>query len=283
MEELLRRANTLKYFEGAGDFRSGEGFGYLVGGALSIIMGAVILPILVGGFTTSGIDRYLFWGMAGLGVLMSIKGVFEMRREDKTPRTPITDEQFDEITAFDLAYAKETAAETLQRTFGLAPDTEFLHLVGPNYYTANRHIPILWKADGKGRIRYSNFALVTFAFRDDNVYSYNCILNHRDGILSKPNTFSYESGQIGEMRIADREVERLSGDHKIEKKNVCMLLFDIEGREEINELSVILADYGVERKTGGQFDRTETMATAERIQALLKTQSAKKLISKNTD
>ena len=266
MKELRRRANLLKYFQGAGDFRSGEGFGYLVGGALLIVMGGVIFPLILSGHSDTGVERYLFWIMTALGVYLGIKGVIAIRHEDRTPRTPITDEQFEEILDYDLTRAKTAAEAELTETFALTGECEFIHLVGPNYYTANRHIPLLWKADANGQIRYSNLALVTLAFDGGEIYSFSCIVNLRDGILSKPNSFLYTNGQIGGLLIEDREVERLSSEHKIEKKNVLMLLFRIEGREEINELSVVLADHDVERKTGGFFDQTEARAAAEIIQ-----------------
>ncbi|MDD2620063.1 MAG: hypothetical protein PHC92_05295, partial [Syntrophomonadaceae bacterium] len=196
MQELKRRGDSQKYFEGAGDFRSGEGFGYLVGGGLSIVMGAFIFPIIMSGHSDSGIEKYLFPLLTLAGIFLAVKGIFLMRKEDKTPRIPISDERFDEIMAYDSEKAKKLAEQALVDAYGISPDSEFIHLIGPNYYTANRHIPLLWKVDQTGKIRYSNFALVTLVFDQEAAYSHTCILNHRDGIVSKSHPYRYELDEI---------------------------------------------------------------------------------------
>ncbi len=265
IKELRRRGDAHKYFEGAGDFRSGEGFGYIVGGGLLIIMGAFVFPLLLGGHSASGIEKYLFWLMTAAGIVLGLKGVFTMRTEDKTPRVPISDARFQEIADFDSGNAKKTAEEALTSSFGLSAASEYIHLTGPNYYAANRHIPLLWKADETGKIRYSNFALVTLVFDEEAVYSHTCIVNHRDGIVSKSHTYRYDRDKLKELLIEDRLVERLTTEQKIEEKNVLMMMIRIDGKEDINELSVVLADHEVEKKTGGHFDEEETRTTAELI------------------
>lgn len=280
VKELHRRANVLKYFEGAGDFRSGEGFGYVVGGALCIVMGFVIFPIMLGGLSGPSGVKYAFWVMGVIGIYLAIKGTLVMRGEDKTPRTPITDEEFEETYQYDLARAKEEAESALCLAYGIPHESEFIHMIGPNYYTANRHIPLLWKADGNGRIRYSNIALVTMVFEASDVYAHTCLVNHRDGIIAKSHCFAYNYEKLGTPRIEERQVDRLTSEHKIEKKDVLMLIIPIEGKEDVNELTVVLTDHAVEQKPGGHFDETETRAAAELITEKIEQGSEKKRIDK---
>jgi len=270
MAELRRRADVQKYFLGAGDFRSGEGFGHIVGGGLAIFMGAFLFPLLLGGHTDSGVERYLFWGLTLAGIVMALWGIFLMYKEDKTPRTPISDERFDQISRYDIEKTKREAQQVLIQNFALPEDSEFIHLVGPNYYTANRHIPILWKVDGAGRIRYSNFALVTLVFTEDSVYSHTCIVNHRDGIFGKSHAYRYHRDALQEVLIEDREIERVTTEQKIEEKHVSLLMIRVAGKEDVNELSVVLSDRDIAQKLGGHFEETEVRQAAEKIAALIK-------------
>lgn len=263
MKELRRRANVLKYFEGAGDLRSTEGFGYLLGGALCLLMGAFVFPMVFGGQTDTGVEKYLFWIMTACGAWMLLKGVFLLSIDSKKPIVQISDDEFAEIRSYDLAVARTAAEHAIRQ---MEPEaTEIFHLTGPNYYTANRHIPILWKKDGAGIIRYSNIAMVSMVVSNERVFAHTCILNHRDGILSKPNTFQYEKEVFLELSIERREIERLTSEHKIEDKTVEMLLFHMKERDDINELSVILSDAGIEKKYGGLFDQSETRGIAQRL------------------
>ena len=70
---------------------------------------------------------------------------------------------------------------------------------------------------------------------------------------------------LGTPRIEERQIDRLTSEHKIEKKDVLMLIIPIEGKEDINELTVVLADHAIEKKPGGFFDETETRAAFELI------------------
>lgn len=268
IRELYRRGRVRKYFQGAGDFRTGEGFGYLVGGGLCVLMGAWIFPMLFAGHTASGVERYLFWIMTGIGIYLSVKGMLVMGKEDKTARAPVTDEQFDEIFRGDLADAKKTAGESLRKEFGLPEDSTYIHLYGPNYYSANRHLPLLWKTGRDGKIRYSNFSLVTLCFHGEDVYAHTSVFNCRNGELGLSHTFSYAREKLRGPAAGDRTVERLTAERKIETKEVSLLMIAIEGKEEINELSVVMKDYQILGK-GGRFDLEENLAAAERLRERL--------------
>ena len=104
---------------GAGDFRTGEGFGYVVGGVLCIVMGFVVFPVAFGGLAGPSGVKYFYWGMGVIGLYLAIRGILQMRGEDKTPRVPITDEEFEEAYQHDLARAKEEAESAICLTYGI--------------------------------------------------------------------------------------------------------------------------------------------------------------------
>lgn len=269
VKELMRRGRVKKYFFGPGDFRSGEGFGYVVGGIGLLLFGGVLLPQLFGGHGESGYEYYFYYGMGGIGLFMLLKGIYEIYKERGRRRQPVSDQEYDEIFQGDVELTRRAGEAFLRKTFALPEETSFLHCHFPIYYSSSKNLPIVWKTGEDGFIRYSNFALLSLAFsgagEESRMFAYTSIFNCRNGTLRFERTYEYETRQITKVEGRDVEVDRLTEENTWEPKNLAMLLIGIEGREDVNELAGIARDYGVMEKKKGVFDTTHIEQFAERL------------------
>lgn len=272
IDELYRRGRVRKYFFGPGDFRSGEGFGFIVGGLLCLVLGAWLFPMLFGGGTVRGHEKYLFWIMTGIGVYLTLKGVYVMYKEKNKVRTPVSDAQFDEIFDRDLKIAEKAGEEALKQAYVLPPNAEFLHIYGLSYHSTEKNLPLCWRAGEDRKIRYSNIFLLTLAFSEEEMYAHNSIYNCRSGQQRFPHLHRYDKEQITGVTVEDREVERVTTEQKVETKRVSAMLVGIRDREEINELTVVLRDYDIIDRNQGYFDDSESLAKIEELRNKLKKQ-----------
>ena len=259
VKELLRRGSIRHYFLGPENMWSQEGFGIVVGGGLTVFFGAFIFPELLLYSSSSLPLDVLCWAMTAIGIVILISGLYKMIKESKAESKPVPDEVHDEILECDIAGLRTTSKELLKEHIPrlkeeeLIDEMEMLLVKGPRDYVHNVNLPLVWKRGDDGKLRYSNFSVMSFYFGKEHVYIYTCIYNMRNGMAKFPHTYECPYKQIRFVGFEDQTVETVNQKNKAIVQKLKMLVIDA-GDEENEKLSMPVADYDAMERLKGTID-----------------------------
>ena len=259
VKELLRRGSIRHYFMGPENVWTQEGFGTVVGGALTVFFGAFLLPKLFLYSSNSKALLAVCGIMTVIGILICGKGLYAMAKEFRRESKPVPDEIHDEILEYDITGLKTTSKKMLEENIpglkeeGSIGNMEMLLMKGPRAYVANVNLPLVWKLGNDGKLRYSNFSVMALYFGKEKVYIYTCIFNMRNGMGKFHHTYECPYDQIRSVGFEDRIVETVTQNNKAVVQNLKMLVIDA-GDAENEKLSMPVADYDVIKKYNGRID-----------------------------
>jgi hypothetical protein len=258
VKELLRRGAVRHYFLGPENIWSREGFGIVVGGALTVLFGGFIFPKLFLYSSNSPVLEKVCWVMTAVGIVILGKGLYEMLKESRIENKPVPDGIYDEILENDLLGLREAAKKSLTEKISWMKDEEFdeskmLLTKGPRDYSANVNLPLMWRLGEDGKLRYSNFSVMVLYFSESVLCIYTCIFNMRNGKASFPHIYECPYEEIRFAGFEDKDVETVSQNNKAAILNLKMLVIDA-GDEEKQKLSMPVADYGIMKKLNGVID-----------------------------
>lgn len=257
VKELLRRGSVRHYFCGPETIWTREGFGIVVGGALSIFFGGIIFPRLFLYSNNSEALKIVCWIITAAGIVVFGKGLYEMYKESRMESKPVPDRVHDEILEHDIAGLKTASKSMLEENIpsmkGSFDDMDMILVKGPRDHSAFVNLPLLWKLGEDGKLRYSNFSVMAMYFGKEIVYIYTCIFNMRNGTAKFHHTYECPYSQIRFAGFEDRTVETVNQNNKTTVKNQKMLVIDA-GDGEGDKLAMPVADYDVVKKYGGTID-----------------------------
>lgn len=259
VKELLRRGSIRHYFLGPENIWTREGFGIVVGGALAVFFGVIILPKIFLYSSNSEMLQKVCWVITAAGFVLLGKGLYEMLKESRTKSEPVSDAVYDEILAYDVEGLKKTSRQTLRENIpclkaeGSLDAMEMLLVKGPRDYTSNVNLPLLWRLGEDGRLRYSNFSAMALYFGEEALYIYTCIFNMRNGTAKFPHTYECPYGQIRFAGLEDNTIDTVNQSNKSVTQNLKILVLDT-GDGEYDKLSMPVADYDAMKKYGGVID-----------------------------
>lgn len=259
VKELLRRGSIRHYFLGPENIWTQEGFGTVVGGALTVFFGGFILPKLFLYSSNSEALKIVCWIMTAIGIVVFGKGLYGMLKESRMESKPVPDKIHDEILEYDIAGLKKTSKRILEKHIPLLKEEklldemEMLFLKGPRDYVANVNLPLSWRLGDDGKLRYSNFSVMVLYFGEEILYIYTCIFNMRNASAKFHHTYECPYDQIRFVGFEDKTVESVSQNNKSVAQQLKMLVIDA-GDGENDKLSMPVADYGIMKKFNGTID-----------------------------
>lgn len=259
VRELLRRGSIRHYFLGPENIWTQEGFGTVVGGALTVFFGGFIFPKLFLFSSNSETLKIVCWIMTAIGIAVFGKGLYGMLKESRMESKPVPDEVYDEILEYDIAGLKKTSRRILEEHIPLLKEGESLDgmeaifVKGPRDYVANVNLPLAWRLGDDGKLRYSNFSFMALYFGKEILYIYTCIYNMRNATAKFHHTYECPYDQIRSAGFEDRVIEAVSQNNKPMAQNLKMLVIDA-GDGENDKLSMTVADYDIMKKYNGIID-----------------------------
>lgn len=258
VKELLRRGSVRHYFLGPETIWTQEGFGIVVGGALTVFFGGFIFPKLFLYSSNSKALLVVCWIITAIGVAVLGAGLYRMVKESRTDCKPVPDKVHDEILEYDIAGLKQTSKTILEKNMPWLKEEgidsmEMLLVKGPRDYVANVNLPLAWRLGDDGKLRYSNFSVMTFYFGKEKLYIYTCIFNMRNGMAKFHHTYECPYEKIRFAGFEDRVVETVNQSNKAVAQNLKMLVIDA-GEGEDERLSMPVADYDMIKKYNGRID-----------------------------
>lgn len=262
VKELLRRGAVRHYFLGPETIWSREGFGVVVGGALTIFFGSVIFPLLFSYTGGSAIMLIVCRIITILGVVVFGKGLYDMYKESRMESKPVPDRVHDEILEHDIAGLKTTSKEMLEKH---VPDLEKrdsfdrmeLRLIkGPRTYSGFVNLPLVWKTGEDGMLRYSNYSVMALYFGEEILYIYTCIFNMRNGQSKFHHTYECPYAQIRSAYFEDREIESVNQSNKAMVQHLKVLVVDA-GDGENDKCAIPVTDFDAMKKYNGNIDIRE--------------------------
>ena len=267
IKELVARGKMRSYFGGRLKWSERESFG-VVFGALLCFAFSLLIPIFLG---KSGLDPDgLLWTsrflMAG-GVVILIKGFYDIMKDSKKVRAQITDEECDACYNSDMSgiitKAKKVLSENIESLREGMEDIETLelHVVsGPEDRPANVNLPLLMVVGEDNIIRASNYGVIVIAFGKEDYYIYQCVYNMRDGSVRREHAYICPHRIFKDAEIRSIEKEVLIADRKPQQHKILEFVIHTanteETRDQENELAITVADLTCEEQTGGKFNRT---------------------------
>ena len=275
VKELLRRGSIRHYFLGPENIWTQEGFGTVVGGALTIFFGGFIFPKLFLYSSNSETLKIVCWIMTAIGIVVFGKGLYGMLKESRMESKPVPDQVHDEILEYDIAGLKKTSKKILEEHIPLLNEEESLDgmetifVKGPRDYVANVNLPLAWKLGDDGRLRYSNFSFMALYFGKEILYIYTCIYNMRNATAKFHHTYECPYDQIRFVGFEDKVVETVSQNNKSVAQNLKMLVIDA-GDGENDKLSMPVADYGIMKKFNGIIDIGDAEAAVKVLNEKIK-------------
>lgn len=270
VKELLRRGAIRHYFLGPENIWTQEGFGIFVGGVLALLFGGFILPRLFLHSSNNEMLKVICWIMAAAGIVLCVKGAFAMYRESKAEKKPVPDHVHDEILEHDLECLKSISITKLrenipeQKTGEPYDEMDRILVKGPQEYSSNANLPLVWRLGGDGVLRYSNFSVMALCFGKDTLYIYTCIFNLRNGTARFHHTYTCPYEKIRYAGFEDSVTETVTQNNKSLQQNLKMLVIDA-GEGENEKLSMPVADYDVMKRYGGIIDISAAEQAAKAI------------------
>lgn len=271
VRELLRRGSIRHYFLGPENIWTREGFGIVVGGALTIFFGGFIFPRLFLYSSNSKTLLLICWIMTAIGIVVCGAGLYRMVKESRMESKPVPDKVHDEILEYDIAGLKTTSKTILEENIpsikeeGSIDSMEMLLVKGPRDYVANVNLPLAWKLGDDGKLRYSNFSVMVLYFGKEKVYIHTCIFNLRNGNAKFHHTYECPYDKIRSVGFEDRIVETVTQNNKAVVQNLKMLVIDA-GDSENEKLSMPVADYDRMKFYNGSIDISDA---EEAVNALM--------------
>lgn len=259
VRELLRRGTVRHYFLGPETIWTREGFGIVVGGALTVLFGGFIFPQLFLYSSNSVALHIVCKIMTVLGVIVLGKGLFTMYKESRSQSKTVTDREHDEILEHDIEEIKKTGREILENHVPALRDDhdlagmETLFLKGPRDYSAFTNLPLVWKRGEDGQLRYSNFSVMNLYFGADTLYVHTCIFNMRNGVAKFHHTYECPYVQIRRAELEDREIETANQKNKAVVQHLKVLVIDA-GDGENDQLVIPVADHDAIKQYNGSID-----------------------------
>lgn len=275
VKELLRRGAVRHYFLGPENIWTQEGFGYVMGGVFTTIMGGFLLPKLLLYSNTNPAVKVLCWVMTAAGILLLAKGIWEMRKEARKESKPVSDATFDEILSYDIEGLKRRSKVLLKTNIPVLrseedlDEMEMIFIKGPRDYTHNVNLPLLWKAGEDGRIRYSNFSTLALYFGKEEMYIYTSIFNMRNGTSKFEHTYQCPYSQVKFVGLEDRTIERVSQQNKSIKENLQLFVISTGDGEE-DSLEIPVKDYQAIATLNGVIDTEDAEEAVRKILSKLK-------------
>ncbi len=262
VEELLRRGSIRHYFLGPENIWSQEGFGTVMGGVFTAVLGGILLPKLLLYSNSSAVLSYICWIMTAAGIIIFGKGLYGMLKESRMERKPVPDRVHDEILEYDMTGLKDISKQLLKENISRLKeeenidDMEMLLVKGPRDYVHNVNLPLVWKLGDDGKLRYSNFSLMALYFGKENLYIFTSIFNLRNGTSNFPHTYECPYHKIRFVGFEDRTVETVNQQNKSVVQNLRMLVID-GGDGEDDKLSMTVKDYGIVKDLNGTIDNSD--------------------------
>ncbi len=275
VEELLRRGKIRHYFLGPENIWSREGFGTVMGGALTIFFGGFIFPQLFLYSSNNEAYKIVCWIITAIGIVVLGKGLYGMVQETKLESKPVPDPVHDEILEHDIAGLKETSKDMLRRNIPALSDGEsfdemdMILVKGPRDYSSNVNLPLVWKLGEDGKLRYSNFSVMALYFGKEELYIYTCIFNMRNGTAKYHHTYECPYDQIRFAGFEDRVVETVTQNNKAVEQNLKMLVID-GGDGENEKLAMPVADLDVMNRLNGILDFSDAKEAVRRLNEKIK-------------
>ena len=275
VRELLRRGTVRHYFLGPENIWSQEGFGTVVGGALTIFFGGVIFPQLIRYSNSDMPLDKLCWLMVALGIAVCGKGAYGMLKESRREKKHVSDQTHDEILQHDLETLKETSRNLLIQHFPRLEEEEpigsmeMLLVKGPRDYVHNTNLPLVWKLGEDGVLRYSNFSVMALYFGKESIYIYTSIFNMRNGTSKFQHTYECPYEKLRFAGFEDRTIEAVNQQNKSVAQNLKMLVIDA-GDEESDKLAMPVSDYDMVKKMEGTIDNSDAEAVVKKLSERIK-------------
>ncbi len=270
VKELLRRGAIRHYYLGPESIWTQESFGILVGGALAVLFGGFILPKLFLHSSNSEVLKIICWIFAAVGIGLCVKGILGMVRESKTEHKPVPDHVHDEILASDIAGLKKTGITMLNENIPETKDgerfdeMEMLLVKGPREYSSNVNLPLVWRLGDDGKLRYSNFSVMSLFFGKEILYIHTCIFNLRNGAARFHHTYTCPYEKIRFVGFEDSVVETVTQNNKAVEQNLKLLVIDA-GDGENEKLSMPVADYDAIERYHGTIDTSDAEAAVKAL------------------
>lgn len=270
VRELLRRGSIRHYFLGPENIWSQEGFGTVMGGVFTAVLGGIILPKLLLYSNSGSALNYVCWIMTAAGILICGKGLYGMLKESRAERKPVPDEVHDEILAYDIAGLKDISKALLKENIPNLKeeesigDMDMLLVKGPRDYVHNVNLPLVWKLGDDGKLRYSNFSVMVLYFGKENLYIYTSIFNMRNGTSKFEHTYECPYHKIRFAGFEDRVIETVNQKNKSVVQNLRMLVIDA-GDGEDDKLSMPITDYDILKQRNGTIDNNDAEEAVRRI------------------
>lgn len=270
VKELLRRGTIRHYFLGPETIWTREGFGIVVGGALTVFFGGFIFPQL---FLYSGSNellRKVCWVIALFGIVIFGKGLYTMYKETRMESKPVPDRVHDEILEHDIAGLKTISKSMLEKYIPELKDGDQLEgmkmllVKGPRDYSAFTNLPLVWKLGEDGKLRYSNFSAMTLYFGEETLYIHTCIFNMRNGKAKFHHAYECPYTQLSSVAFEDRAVETVTQNNKAAVKNLKVLVIDA-GEGEDDKVTISVADYDTMEKYNGMIDFSDAEEAVKMI------------------
>ncbi|MEL7655002.1 MAG: hypothetical protein AAGU75_03730, partial [Bacillota bacterium] len=262
VKELLSRGQSRHYFLGPENMWTREGFGIVVGGALTIFFGGFIFPqIILYSNSSLNLDK-ISWVVTAIGIVVFGKGLYQMVKESRMDCKPVPDKVHDEILEYDIAGLKETSKSKLKENIPRLnqeepiDEMELIFVKGPRDYVHNTNLPLTFKLGEDGKLRYSNFSVMVFYFGKENLYIYTSIFNMRNGTSNFQHTYECPYEKIRFVGFEDKTVETVSQQNKSVVQNLKMLVIDA-GDGENDKLSMPITDYDITKKLNGTMDNSD--------------------------
>ena len=268
VKELLRRGSIRHYFLGPENMWTREGFGIVVGGALTIFFGGFLFPQIILYSNSSLNLNKISWIMTSIGIVMLGKGLYEMVKESRVECKPVPDKVYDEILEYDIAGLKETSRNQLKESIPRLnqeesiEEMEMLLVKGPRDYVHNTNLPLVWKLGDDGKLRYSNFSVMVLYFGKENLYIFTSIFNMRNGTGKFQHTYECPYVKIRFVGFKDENVEAVNQNNKAVVQHLKMLVID-SGDGENDKLSMPVTDYDMIKKFNGTFDNRDAEEVVE--------------------
>jgi len=276
IKELVARGKMRRYFGGNLKWSERESFGILFGAFLCFAF-SYLIPVFLGksGLDPDGIQWTSRFLIAG-GIVVLIKGFYDIRKDAKKVRDPVTDDECDECFRNDMAgiiiKARKVLSENIPALKEGYEDIESLELhvvTGPEDRSANVNLPLLMVVGENGIIRCSNYSVLVIAFGKEDLYIYQCVYNMRDGSVRREHAYRCPNDIFRNAEIRRDEKNVLTGSSKPKLHKLLEFVISTDNAEAVGEgeaeLAITVADLTCEERSGGRFSLKSAEEAVEKL------------------
>lgn len=266
-QEQVKRDQVEHYFLGPGPLWSQKGFAFVLVGLMILVLGAAAIREYSLSWRADGAEAYLLWTAFAVGILSLAKGSYDIYREQRKKRQPLSDDVFDEILALDLARIEDRSRECLHREVPEFQQHGALPMVlvkGPREDLIRTKLPLLWKKGTDGFLRYSDLSIIALAFSEDVLYIYTCACNLRDGSIENEHTYSCLFSLIKYAALERRVYERSDRRNRPVIRSVEIFTINTENHKR-QDLTIPVKDYQMMAELDGEMEISEAKEGVRRI------------------